>query len=421
MKILWVSNAPWAGTGYGQQTALFTPRLRDAGHDVAILAFYGLEGALGNWNDMTIYPTDHTRLGKHFLPDYVRHHAQGGDTDEVLVLTLMDIWVYTDIRYGGVVRGFDKGKSIRMASWVPVDHDPLPPKIFQAIEHTKTRPIAMSKFGKEKLEEAGLEADYVPHGIDTKVFNDKSDRAEDIRYGMGVPDGAYVVGMVANNQGNSPPRKAFPQVFQAFAHFQKEHPEAILYLHTDVYGFNDGVNLLALAEICGIPKDKVAVVDQFKYHIGAITAGLMSAIYSSMDVLVSPSYGEGFGIPVVEAQACGTPVIVSDWTAQPELVAAGWKVQGDAWYDTAHGSFYMCPNVMEIYDALELAYEQRGNSELRKQAVEGMKVYDVDYVFENHWLPVMDSIENAPSKIVMPTGVNREMRRAAEKKASKRA
>ena len=44
-RILWVSNAPWATTGYGQQTAQLTTRLKANGDEVAIAANYGLEAA----------------------------------------------------------------------------------------------------------------------------------------------------------------------------------------------------------------------------------------------------------------------------------------------------------------------------------------------------------------------------------------
>ena len=56
MRILWSSNAPWAGTGYGNQTRTFVPRIKDLGHDMAVLAFYGLEGAQINWQGIPIYP-----------------------------------------------------------------------------------------------------------------------------------------------------------------------------------------------------------------------------------------------------------------------------------------------------------------------------------------------------------------------------
>ena len=58
MKILWHSNAPWAQTGYGQQTALFAPRLRALGHELALSSVWGLGGAGLEWEGMHVYPQD---------------------------------------------------------------------------------------------------------------------------------------------------------------------------------------------------------------------------------------------------------------------------------------------------------------------------------------------------------------------------
>lgn len=46
----------------------------------------------------------------------------------------------------------------------------------------------------------------------------------------------------------------------------------------------------------------------------------LAALYSAADVLLNPSREESFGMVAVEAMACGTPVIVSDTTACPEMV-----------------------------------------------------------------------------------------------------
>ncbi len=47
-RLLWHSNGPHTPTGYGQQTALFTPLLADQ-YEVAVSAFWGLEGAPIKW------------------------------------------------------------------------------------------------------------------------------------------------------------------------------------------------------------------------------------------------------------------------------------------------------------------------------------------------------------------------------------
>ena len=56
MKILWLSNSPWAATGYGNQTGLFLPHINNLGHEISVTAFYGLEGRMLELNGTRIYP-----------------------------------------------------------------------------------------------------------------------------------------------------------------------------------------------------------------------------------------------------------------------------------------------------------------------------------------------------------------------------
>jgi len=71
-RILWVSNAPWASTGYGTQTAQATTRLKKHGHEVAIAANYGLEANSTSWNspngDIKIYPRGHETYSNDIVP-----------------------------------------------------------------------------------------------------------------------------------------------------------------------------------------------------------------------------------------------------------------------------------------------------------------------------------------------------------------
>jgi glycosyltransferase involved in cell wall biosynthesis len=121
----------------------------------------------------------------------------------------------------------------------------------------------------------------------------------------------------------------------------------------------------------------------------------MAQVYSAMDVLLNPAMGEGFGVPVLEAAACGVPSIVTDFTAMPEVAGdAGWKVSwrpywtpGKAWWGIA--------DTAEIVHSLEVCYGQTDVErdvramELREHALE----YDAEKVMADHWTPALKAVE----------------------------
>jgi len=98
---------------------------------------------------------------------------------------------------------------------------------------------------------------------------------------------------------------------------------------------------------------------------------------------------------VIEAQAAGCPVVVSDFTAQAELGAVGHRIPIDAFDDldyTLQGSEQCVPKASAILAGLEWAHEQRGNDVLRAAAREFACGYDVDRVMTRHMLPVLETI-----------------------------
>jgi glycosyltransferase involved in cell wall biosynthesis len=302
----------------------------------------------------------------------------------------MDVWVLD----WEVFSDFD------VVSWVPVDHEPTPAPVRRFFERSGAVPMAMSKFGAEQLTNDGLEPLYVPHAVDTQNYR-LQDKAK-AREKVGLPADDFIVGMVAANKGN-PSRKCFAEAFQAFKVLHDRHPEARLYLHTEMNGRFDGVNLPALLTATGIDLKAVSFADQYRVVHLPITQKSMAGIYSSMDVLLSPSAGEGFGIPVVEAQAAGVPVIVSDFSAQPELCASGWTVEGVRHY-TPIGSWQFRPNVESIADRLETAYALRDDEKQRKAARDLAKQYDVRRVLDKYMLPALEQArerfaERKPTKL----------------------
>ena len=371
-----LTNGPLSGTGYGAQTAMFCKLLKEAGHDVAISAFYGgIPGAIYRWHDIPVYPGGLHQYGNDVI---LRHAAQhfGGDLQDGLIVTLVDVWVLDGASH----------TRVRVANWTPVDHKPIPAHCRAYFDASGSVPIAMSRFGEGELHSEGFNPLYCPHGVDTGVFHPR-DRRES-RKALGLPEDVFLVGMVAANKGY-PPRKGFSQGIEAFAKFRETHADALLYLHTETTGAIQGVNIPLLLNAHKLPQEAVVLCDQYRYML-SFPVEYMRAMYSALDVLLNPSFGEGFGIPIIEAAACGTPAIVTGWTSMPEVGRVGWGVGGQRFF-TDQRSFMLIPDVDQLAAALESAYTDAAG--MRDEAREHALTYGADRVTQEFWIPALAQLE----------------------------
>jgi len=378
------SNSPGQPTGYGQATDALVKLLKRQGANVAALSNYGHEGINTIYNteygEIPIYARGSEAYSNDVAPAHHKHWKALNDKQPDLMITLYDVWVLNSKAYD----------TIPIASWTPIDHNPVPPGVLQWLKKENVTPLAMSKFGLDQINKAGVEGYYIPHSIDTKVFK-PTDKILDqsVQEFMGFEDDRFVVGMNAANKASGIiHRKAFGENMMAFAMLCRKYPDAILYIHTDASS-QHGWNLMALGQMLGIPVDNMAFPDPLSYRYG-MTQEMLAGIYSSYDVLLAPSYGEGFGVPTIEAQACGVPVIVSNFAASPELVGDGWVVSGQPLYDPAQHSFFTIPSVPEIFAALEEAYK-RGKGKSAK-AIEFAQAFDHEKVWQENWMPVLRNL-----------------------------
>jgi glycosyltransferase involved in cell wall biosynthesis len=370
------SNAPHAPTGYGQQTALFSERLARAGYDVAVAAIWGVQAAPTRWHDLTVFPPGTAPGGADTLLGHYMVHCAGRPG---LLLALADAWALDPAIFAQLPN---------KAVWMPVDTDRLSAMDASWLRATKTIPIAMSQHGLKALNRAGFDnAHYIPHGIDLTVFNPEVDRAA-ARAALDIPEDAFCVAINAANKG-APSRKAFAQQFLAFHEFSKRHSDAILAVHTYATAF-DGENLYNLADAIGIKPERLRFTNQYLYASGMLQADFVAGFYAAADVVSNATMGEGFGLPTIEAQAVGRPVVVTNTAASRELCGAGWKVSGIPYWVDRHQAFWMVPDPDDIRAAYEAAY--KSSSKMAQSAVGFAKRYDADKITNDYWLPLLAKI-----------------------------
>lgn len=376
------SNSPNQPTGYGQQAGYLVDRLKRDGADVAAISNYGLEGNISQhrtpYGDVPHYGRGSDPYSNDVGPMHHAHWKSQNGTKPDLLISLYDVWVLQG-------EGWDK---IPIASWVPLDHVTMNPLVEKWLRKDNVTPIAMAPNGVRLMEAKGIECEYVPHAIDTKIFKPTAMiEGQPVRDFMGLTD-EFVVGMVAANKASGLiHRKAFSENLLAFSVFRQKHPDAVLYLHTDPLGSFGGWNLLKLLQGFNIPKEAVMFPPYIDYKYGMPQESL-AALYTGMNVLLATSYGEGFGVPTMEAQACGTRVIGSNWAATPDLVSeASWLVEGQPMWDSGQNSIWQMPLVPSIVEALEEAY--KADREDCQKSIQFAKQFDVETVWNKHWLPTL--------------------------------
>jgi FkbM family methyltransferase len=365
-------------SAYSQQTLLTVPRLKALGHEVAIAGGAGAAGAKQIWQGIPIFPPGHDR----YATDIAAAHAQAFNAD--ILISLFDAWVPGAQHFGA--------NGVRWVPYAPIDSEPLSP-FLDRYAHSY-QPIVMSKFGERVAQEAGIDTRYAPHMIDTDIF--KPGSRSDARELFGWPQDAFIVGIVAANRGHPVSRKALPQQIEAFSVLKAKHPDAILYLHMfkGDKGEPHAFPLPPLIEALGLEIGKdVLFADPYRLNAG-YPVEVMADLYRGMDVLSSVSMGEGFGVPIVEAQAVGIPVVVGDWSSMSELCLNGWFVeQSEAirwWYGLENWQYLPLPGA--IAERLEAAYAQGNNRDVACGAKEIARIYDCEAVTQTYWKPLLEEL-----------------------------
>lgn len=147
------------------------------------------------------------------------------------------------------------------------------------------------------------------HGVDFTVFHrptpQQIQEVSDV-YGLGARDWITFLGTLE-------PRKNLPALIQAYGLLTMSLSGAGLTVPTLVLAGGRGWDSSIDAAIAAIPPLGEIVL------LGYVPADHLSALLGGAALMVYPSLGEGFGLPVLEAMACGTAVLTTLRLALPEV------------------------------------------------------------------------------------------------------
>lgn len=145
----------------------------------------------------------------------------------------------------------------------------------------------------------------VPNGVDTKVFTPGADR-EAVRAALGLPTGVQIVGFV----GRLAPEKGPDNFIRAAETVHRSRPD----VHFAVVG--DGAMDLHVREMVG-----QMGLGEYVHFLGLRED--MWATYPAFDMLAHTSRSEGMPLVLLEAMACGLPVVALGVGGVPEVLEVG--------------------------------------------------------------------------------------------------
>tara|TARA_R110000803_G_scaffold107958_1_gene176120 strand:- start:791 stop:2089 length:1299 start_codon:yes stop_codon:yes gene_type:complete len=351
-RILWGSEQPIRPTGYATVSREIIKRLiAKHGHEVFVMGWdYNGEtmphpegwqmvhAGIGTFGAEKLNGTDPNS------PSVLDMHLESLKPD--LYLSLIDPWFI-----GHAVLSTNRTRTPYLA-YLPVDGFPIAYQWSRILANLHT-PVWMADFGKEQF--ANFVSDYstdgdgpedmqmteldrfkddsgprIWHGVDETVFRPmSSSEKEQARARLGIKWETVFLSVGRNTN-----RKQIPRLLAALRALIDENPnESVgLILHcgdpTDSMGMG-GWNLPELVKQYGL-LDHVQFSDPSSNPLFGLSRAELAILYGLSDVHILATGGEGFGVPTIEAMACGLPCILPDNSTGPELIGndeRGWLVK----------------------------------------------------------------------------------------------
>jgi glycosyltransferase involved in cell wall biosynthesis len=161
----------------------------------------------------------------------------------------------------------------------------------------------------EVVRHTGVDAEriaVIPHGVDHKRFRPPTDdELAELRRWLGLDASQSYIAFL----GTLEPRKNVPALVDAFieASGERDHPPVLVLAGGK--GWDESVD----GALARVPSHLTVL------RPGFLPDGLVPAYLGGADLVAYPAFGEGFGLPVLEAMACGAAVLTTRLLSLPEV------------------------------------------------------------------------------------------------------
>ena len=210
---------------------------------------------------------------------------------------------------------------VPIIGYMPVDGGNLDPGMMKDLNKLQSA-VWYTDFGHRAAKDAGFTGRrlIIPHGIDTKLFQPADRQAARRLLILKVPPDAFIVGNVNRNQ----PRKRLDITIQIFAAWIKQYNIANAHLLLHCAQNDTGWDLRRVAAFYGVADRLILTGAQNIREMQEVSA--LSCIYNCLDVQMTTTLGEGWGLTTMEGMACGIPQIVPDSSALGEWATPAIKI-----------------------------------------------------------------------------------------------
>lgn len=330
LKLLFFGDSPECTTGFGKVSENILRRLYETGkYDITCVAI----NYLGNPHDLPykLFPAINNSqgdvYGRQTLLDLLRNEHNHFD----ILFTLQDTFIMATfgeeikkLRDGFIDKSGEKptlvrGRGFKWIYYYPIDATPKKEWIEKSVKFADIAVPYTEYAKKESQKFLDREYNVIYHGFDEKDFYPMEEEAKQEFRDKYFKDYDLKNKFFIVNVNRNQERKGLLQTLISFKLLQQIMPNAILYTHCDVVNDRGG-NLIEVGKQLGITENWIypnpdAFAKGFSFPVEYI-----NGLYNVADVNISTTFGEGFGLSMVEAMATKTLNIFPDNTAISEIL-----------------------------------------------------------------------------------------------------